>query len=67
MMGAGTAARPLVSTPGRPMIEVDALIELLERRGAFYIAKGEAITGWRATVHTPEDVAQSVLMMRAYD
>jgi shikimate kinase len=58
-----TAARPLLSTPG---IDLGATVrELLDRRGATY---GMAHYRVETDLHTPEDVAKSVIMMReAYD
>ncbi len=59
----GTAVRPLLSTPG---IDIDATIkELLERRGAFYDMAHYRV---ETDLHTPEEVAKAVLMMReAYE
>ena len=60
---AGTAARPLLSTPG---IDLEATIrDLLERRGAYY---GLAHYRVETDMHDPEDVARSIVTLReAYE
>jgi shikimate kinase len=60
---AGTASRPLLSTPG---IDLEATIrDLLERRGAYY---GLAHYRVETDMHDPEDVARSIATLReAYE
>ena len=60
---AGTAARPLLSTPG---IDLEATIrDLFERRGATY---GMAHYRVETDLHDPEDVARSIVTLReAYE
>jgi shikimate kinase len=59
----GTAARPLLNTPGIDLQET--VKELLARRGASY---GQAHYRVDTDNHTPEEVAAAVLMLRkAYD
>ena len=59
----GIAARPLLSTPGLDL--QDTVRDLLLRRGAYY---GMAHYRIETDHHSPEEVAQSVLLLRqAYE
>jgi len=60
---AGVKTRPLLNIPGVSF--QDTMRELLERRGSYY---GLAHYRVETDVHTPEDVAKSIVMMReAYE
>ena len=60
---AGAAARPLLSMSGVSLQE--AMRELLARRGAYY---GLAHYRVETDLHTPEEVAKAIVMMReAYE
>jgi shikimate kinase len=55
----GTAARPLLSTPGIDLQQT--MRELLERRGAYY---GLAHYRVETDFHDPEDVARGIVTLR---
>ncbi len=59
----GVAARPLLNVPGVSFH--DTMRDLLERRGSYY---GLAHYRVETDVHSPDDVAKSIVMMReAYE